>query len=318
MRDLKKIAAEILKYKSVAIFSHINTDMDAIGSSLALCKALTTLGLVVNVFSDSRIPENFNFMPYIEIINKKTINNYDLAISLDSPLTTRLGKYENDFLKIKNSINIDHHMDNNSFAKFNYVAPDESSVSYLVGLLIEYLNIDFTDEIAICLLAGIITDTGGFKYSNTTPDTINFVAKLLKLTNIKISDIMHQIFECNSIKYHEIYKRAINSAKFYADNKLVIITIRNKDYIEVGINPEDVYGLTEIGTSLKDVLITIVISEKKPGEFNVSFRGRGIDVRVCAAKFGGGGHKVASGCRLYGNYETVYEKLLKCALDEIV
>ena len=317
MRDLSVIASTILKYKNIAIFSHINTDMDAIGSSLALYHALTMLGKNVNVFSDSKIPENFYFLPNINIVNDKNIDKYDLVIGLDSPNTSRFGVYEKLFLKSKFSINIDHHMDNTSYANLNYVDKDESSTSYLIGKLIEKFDLKFTDEIATCILAGIITDTGGFKYSNTTTNTMNFVAKLLSCTNIKLSDIMHTIYENNTISYHNIYKKAMNNVKFYADNKILITFLRYNDYIEAGINPDDVYSITEIGTSLKDVLITIVISEKKVGEFNVSFRGRGVDVRVCAAKFGGGGHKVASGCRLYGNFETVYEKLLKSALDEV-
>lgn len=309
----------ILAFKratKIAIYTHINTDGDAIGSSCALKIALEKLGKNVDIFCDSRIPRNLLFLKGVENINVPKFKDYDLAVSLDANDSSRLGKYEKEFLKKRNSIQIDHHVNNPNFGKYNFVVESASSVGFLVSKVIEELGVEFDDEIARCLLTAVLSDTGGLRFENTDKETVTMVAQLVKRTNIQFFDIMGRIFESEEMGFHEIYKIAMNNTRFFADNKIAMISLRKKDYDRAKINFDDVKNLSRIGTELADVKITIVISESEENVFHVSFRSRGgYDVRQCATVFGGGGHKVSAGCKIFGNFESAYERLLKSAMD---
>ena len=313
--DLKNV---IESNQNFVIYTHINTDGDALGSSFGFYRVLKQLGKNVDLFIDSPVPSSLSFLGIEEVLNKKTISKYDVVFSLDSGESDRLGKYEKDFYAVPNSVQIDHHRNNPNFAKLNFVSPDTSSTCEYIYKLIGEMGYKIDEKTAVCFLTGIMTDTGGLRFSNATKETLFTVYDIVAKYNIDLSEIMSQIFETMDQETFVTYKYAINNTKFFDENKIAMIIVDNKFLTGNNIPLSATKMLTRIGTEIKDVFYTVAIVEEKPNEYKVSFRGRkGKSVESCARALGGGGHLYAAGCKLYGNIETVKEKILKAIRDEM-
>lgn len=317
MSKFEEIFDAINRSKNIALFGHINTDGDALGSLLALKFLLENMGKSVDFYSDTDIPDYLDFLPDVNKLNQKNCDSYDLAIALDT-FSDRMGIYEKAFYKIKNSVLIDHHTGNENFAKVNWIDPKASSVCFMLYKLADNLKLTITKDVALCLISGILTDTGGLRFSNTDSDTVLAFSKLIDICDMPLYKINKYLFENKSKTYFDVYKRAIQNTEFYGANKIVFIYLKLSDFKELNADYRSVNNLSRIGTELKESGITIVMSESKPNEFHVSLRSNGqYDVRKCAEIFGGGGHVVAAGCKIYGDFETCKERLLKTAMDEI-
>ena len=161
---LDNILAEINNANDVIILTHEDPDGDAIGSSLALYLALKQYGKNVDIVIPE-YPRLYEFLPGIKEIKKEGKNEkYDLAIALDCTDIKRLNGFSNYFENAKSTVSIDHHDINTMFADFNFVNPDSPACCQILITILEYFNVEITKDIGTCLLAGIITDTGGFKY----------------------------------------------------------------------------------------------------------------------------------------------------------
>ncbi len=307
---------KICEAKKVAIYTHANVDGDAVGSAFAFYFFLKGLGKEVDVFSKTTIPSQLKFLNIEQFINKKTCENYDLAIGVDCNTFEMMNLYGQKFMSIKNNIQFDHHRANPNYASLNVVNPEVSSTCELVADFLFSLNASISDVVAKFLLTGIITDSGGFKFSCTSNKTIDIVYKLLNISNLKLSDIMAYIFESEEPEYLQLYKEAINNTKLLYDNKVALIVIKNNFYKTTGIDPNSAKNLTRIGTEIKTVKFTALIAEVEPNVCKVSFRSRNeYDCSKCAQVFGGGGHKQASGCKIFGKVNDTVDKVLKSITD---
>lgn len=311
---------KMLQCQNIAIFTHANADGDAIGSAFAFYFFLKDKNKNVDVFCKTTIPSQLKFLNIEGFLNKKTATGaYDLAICVDCNTLEMTNIYMQDFLKCKNSISVDHHPNNPGFAQINIVEPSLSSTCELVAKLLYETKSKITNRMAELLLTGIITDSGGFKFSCTSKDTMNIVCKLLNGSNVEISNIMSNIFESENDEYLAFYKEAINNTELINNGKVAIISIKNSFFKKTGIDPNSAKNLTRIGTELKSVLVTALITEVEPGICKVSFRSRlGYDCSKCASVFGGGGHKQASGCKIYGDFFTTKERVIKSITDGLL
>ena len=301
---------------TICIYSHINVDCDAMGSSLALKEGLELLGKKVDVFVNSNFPNNFSFYGDLSYINQKTIEGkYDLVVCLDCVNESRLGKYKFSYKKgIKNSLNIDHHLSNENYCKINYVINASSTAEILFDVLKE-LKIMFTPFMCKCLISGIVTDTGRFSHS-TSVKTFNIVAKLLKYGNLTMEDIINPLFNSMKMEVFYLLQKAYQTIEFYSDNKLAIIMLSNSDFKETGATLDDTDIFPDIPLQLENVQFAILASEDDKGYFRVSLRSKGdISARKVAESFGGGGHLNASGCKIFGGFDEVKDKLINSTIE---
>ena len=190
---LDEILEQIKKAESIVILTHESPDGDAIGSSLAMCLALKQLDKNADVI----IPEYsriFAFLPEAENIKQDSdIVNYDLAISLDCATFKRLA--QNDYFEnAKTKIVIDHHGSNTMYGDLNFVNPVSPACCEILAEIFQYYNIEITKNIGTCILTGIITDTGGFRYSGITSETFEFAAEFLQ-KGINVSDIYKRVLD---------------------------------------------------------------------------------------------------------------------------
>ena len=177
---LDDIKEEIKKAKKTVILTHESPDGDAIGSSMAVYLALKNNNKDVDVIIPE-MPRTFDFLPRVNEVKKESdVEKYDLAIALDCADLKRLNGFATYFENARKTIVIDHHSINTMFGQYNYVDPVAPACAQILFGILEYFGVEITKEIGTCLITGIITDTGGFKYSNVTADTFEFAANMLE------------------------------------------------------------------------------------------------------------------------------------------
>ena len=313
----EKIIKLLNEANNISIYSHVNTDCDAMGSSLALKLALEQLGKKVDVYSNSEFPTNFKFYgDYIKQLNKKTCDKYDLAVCLDTPNEARLGKYKFTYRKgIKNVIVIDHHtLSNEKFGRYSYVLEASSTCEILYSVL-RKLNIKFEENICKFLLSGILTDTGKFSHS-VNKKTISIVSKLLTYGDIEMESITTPIFNSMSFNSFEMLKKLYSNMEFYCENKFALVMFKRQDFVDSGTTLDDTNAFPDLPLQLEAVQFCILASEDDKGYFRVSFRSKGdISAKNVAESFGGGGHPNASGCKIFGSYDEVKQRLIDNTIE---
>lgn len=308
---LDNIIEKIKQAEKIVILTHETPDGDAIGSSLAMKIALKQLGKEADVII-REYPRVFDFLPGKNEIKSDTdIENYDLAISLDCADFKRLIGNEY-FEKAKQTIVIDHHGTNKMYGDFNFVNPVAPACCQILIGMFEYFNIQIDKELGTCILTGIITDTGGFRYSGVTPETFEFTADLLA-KGVNVSDIYKRVLETKTKPNFELMKKTIDRMEFLENGKVTFTYITNQDLKEVNAGIGDHEGLVEIGRDIEGVEVSIFIRQKEDDEksYKVSMRSNEyVNVSDVCFRFGGGGHEKAAGALIQGNIDEVKQKIL--------
>lgn len=308
MSDFLKIREEIDKAKSIVILNHVNMDGDAMGSAFSLSGALSSSGKKVKVAVEEEPPEYLKGLCDEYILSSDEV--FDLAISVDCGDMGRLGARKDIFTSAKRTVCIDHHVSNTGFADVNYIKPEASSTSEIIFELLSFLNLPVTKRAADQLFAGIITDTGGFKYSNTTPESFAYSGALLKM-GADISEICIEIYESDSLSKLKLKSRCLDSIELYNGGKISAAVLTKKDFEETGASLSDSEGFSQIGRGIAGVEASFFITVYDTVKVSLRSK-RFVDVSKIAAHFGGGGHKRASGFSLSGDTDV---KKLK---DELI
>ena len=310
MPTLDEILKEIAQAESIIILVHENPDGDAIGSGLAMYQALQNMGKDVEIVVPewSRIFAN---LPKINELKKEgSKKKYDLAIALDCATIKMLNGWSNYFEDAKNKVVIDHHSSNSMFGDFNYVDIDAPACCQVLYNMFEYYNWQITKEIAACLIAGLITDTGGFQYSGVSKDTFLMAANLID-TGIDASKIYKDVMSTHTKTSVELKKLILNRMQFLEDDKVTFTYMTLEDEKEIGCEVGDYEGLVNEGRNIEGVEVSIFLHEIDDG-FKVSLRSNNyVNVSDVCLMFGGGGHIRAAGAKIKGTPDEIKEKLLK-------
>ena len=305
---LDQILEEINQANSIVILTHENPDGDAMGSSLALYQALKNYGKDVDLV----IPEHsrtFDFLPAIDEIKVEGREQYDLAIALDCATIRMLNGFSTYFEEAKMRISIDHHSTNSMFADLNFVNPEAPACAQILIVVLNYFKMEITREIGTCILAGIITDTGGFQYSGVNAETFEFVSWLLE-KGVNVSTVYRKVLQTKTRSSFELARIASNRLEFFYDGRVTFTYITKENEEEVHAEIGDHEGIVETGRAIEGVEVSIFVRETEKG-CKVSTRSNDyVDVSDMCLLFGGGGHQRAAGCLMQGSIEEVKEKLL--------
>lgn len=304
------IKEEIEKAKNIVILAHENPDGDAIGSALAMYLTLKKLGKKADVIIPE-VPKMYLFLPGAEEIKKEGKKEaYDLAISVDVTGIKRLNGFAPYFETATTKIQIDHHQVNEMFADFNFVNPASPACAQTLIWIIEQLGVEIDKEIGTCLLTGIITDTGGFKYEGVSAETFEFASFLLS-KGVNVSDIYKRVMQVKTKANFELRKRIIDRMEFFEDDQIAFTYITIEDMEQTGAEPGDHEGLVEVGRDIENVEVSIFVRETENG-YKASLRSNNyVNVSDVCIAFNGGGHIRAAGCTLYGTLEEVKDKMIK-------
>lgn len=308
--ELDSIIEIISKAEKVGIFAHVSPDGDAIGSSLALYLGLKQLKKEVEVVADD-YSNCFNFLPLIDEVKKKGTGDYDVAIALDCASRPRLFDSENSFVSSRVTVAIDHHASNTYFADYNYVEENSPATCMTLVKILKRLNINITKSIGECLMAGIITDSGGFRYRTVNDETFEFAATMLDL-GVDISDIYYRTFDVKSKAQFQLVTLASSRLKFYSNDRIALTYLTMEDMLKARALIGDHEGIVNVGRNIEGVEVSIFIREDKDGTYKISFRSNAyVDVAEVAEVFDGGGHSRAAGCSIADSLENVIKKLIK-------
>ena len=302
---------DVLKGKhSVAIGGHIRPDGDCVGSTIGLYLYLTTYypEIETDLYLEE-IPEAFQMMGHWDVPKHEIVEGkvYDLFISLDCGDERRLGFSEPMFQNAKETLCVDHHVSNESFADTNYIVPDASSTSELVFRLLDEEKI--TEEIASFLYMGIVHDTGVFQYSSTSPETMEVGAALLR-KGINGSAIIDGTYFEKSYVQNQMLGKALLESMMILNKKAVVSVIRLKEMEFFQAKPSDLDGIVSVLRQTRGVEVAILLYELEPQTFKVSLRSKEIvDVSAVAKYYGGGGHVRAAGVTMKGSPHDVINNL---------
>lgn len=284
-------AAFLLENDKYTILTHAHPDGDTLGSAFALCSALRGMGKMANVLCPDPIPKKFNYLTAEgeQDFVPETVISVDVAD--DKLLGSLMDEY-----KDKIVLAIDHHSTNVGFAKNLYLEGDSAAAAECVYEVIKQLGAEVTPFIATCLYTGIATDTGCFKFSNTTPRTHIFAAVFMQL-GADYDEINRVMFEVKSQSRLEMERRVLNGIEYICDGKCAIITITQAMIKETGCDSSDMDGIAAMSRQIEGVLIGITVREKADGKWKISIRTfEPYDAAAICQNFGGGGHKRAAGC----------------------
>lgn len=302
--------AELLMQRdNITILSHRRPDGDTIGSSFALYYALRTLGKETRVLCSDGYPEKYSYLYEPGYQPSPVLDwpvEYVVAVDIaDAPL---LGSYEEKYGMMVD-LCIDHHPSNTGYAALTCLRGDYAACAELMTEIITRMGLLIEGKIAECIYTGIVTDTGCFKFSNTTPNALRICADI-KEKGIDTAWINQHIFESKSKAKVQAEARLLSGLDFYFDNRCAVMPVTMAVREATGVSEDDLEDVAAIPRQIEGVLVGATIKEH-PGECRISLRTRDIvDASAICAAFGGGGHRCAAGCTIHEPLEKACKLLL--------
>ncbi len=304
--NVKECAQMLAQQDDILILTHAHPDGDTLGCGFALCRALMKMGKICAVVNADEIPKKYDYL-YEDIAPIKFKQNYVVAV--DVATVNLLGSLEGQY---HIDMCIDHHSTNTEYADY-LLLDDVPAACQIVFEVIKALGVDIDSKIASCLYTGLTTDTGCFRYASTTAQTYCAAAELIELgaDNGRINRVM---FETKTKTYARLERLALDSMRFYENERVAIITITQEMYQLTGSNEQETEAIAPLTRQIEGVEIGITIREKSDGTCKASIRTfESVNAAMLAKEFGGGGHSQAAACRFECGVKEAREKLVaKC------
>jgi phosphoesterase RecJ-like protein len=315
------IDLEILlqKYEQIYIFTHVRPDGDAIGSSLAWGRALEQRGKSVKLFCPDDIPVKYSsFIPDINIsrVFSPPGNTPTLAFILDCSDLDRLDYMKEDVLKLDKLFNIDHHGTNVQFGDYNLLDPSAAATGEIIYKLIQDLQIELTEDMSLFLYIALASDTGSFKYENTSPQTMYIAGKLLE-RGINPSFVSMKIFDEISFSSFSLLRDCLQALKMDKAGKIAWMSADEEMLARYGVDSPELEGYINYAKNIIGVEVGVFFYHTLSGETRIGFRSKNIDVSSVAFSLGGGGHPRASGCSIAGKPEEI-EKMVIQKISQLI
>ena len=307
MISLSELSSKLKKETKVALFCHVRPDGDTLGSALALSLALNNLGVMAEVFCEETVPARFLFLKSTELVKNTFSGEFSALVAIDSADITRLGVFGEVFLSHKNTYSIDHHVSNTRFAKYNYVCDSSSNCENMLAL-IEEMRASIDTEMANLLAMGILTDTGNFKHRNVTPNTLSSTAKLVQ-HGADLNNISYYMFTKQSKERAKLFGLTMSKIRYFLEDRFAVALVSTEDIERSNATKDETEGFIDFVMGVESVKVGACMLEMAKNKYKISFRSKGPDVNAVANAFGGGGHVLASGCQIQGEYEEVVDKI---------
>ena len=315
---LKKIAKRLKRANHIAIFTHLNPDGDALGSSFAMKYTLEAIGKRVTIYLEKPMPEKFNFLgTEYEIADETTETSADCALILDCGEFARLGNCQQTCKKVPCIVCVDHHKTGDDFGDFYYNEPDIAATAQIVYKLATQIVKKLPKQAYEAIYTGMSTDTGHFKFSNVSSETFEIAAKVLAsgIDHRKITTILYDTVKREKMIF---LGAATERVKFYLNGRVAVLECYGDFLAQFGLTYDDVEELPNIPLNLEGVEVAIAVKDRDENSRRVSFRTKDvIDVSEIAAQFGGGGHKSAAACVISGDIEKNIEDIIGAIIKKL-
>jgi bifunctional oligoribonuclease and PAP phosphatase NrnA len=304
--ELQTAREQIARAKRVLVVTHISPDGDAIGSLLGFGLAVRNLGKEVVMACADVVPELFRYLPAVDEITLKPNGSFDLVVVLDVAEARRMGPVGEQLARLPDLV-FDHHVTNPGFGLINFIDPQAASTAELLTELLEPLGLALTPEVAECLLTGLVTDTLGFRTSNTTVKTLGLAQTLMRA-----GADLQRVYDLSLFKrsYSAVRLWAEGLARLQMKHRIVWARLPLEARAASGYQGFGDADLINVLTSVREADVAVIFVERTDGKVKISWRSvPGINVAQVAMAFGGGGHAAAAGAEIAGTMEEV-EKLV--------
>lgn len=303
------------------VVSHVSPDGDAIGSTSAVGFILQLLGKTYTLINDGRTPKKYQMLlggqPIVDYSLVPPSRRFGRVIAVDCADFSRIGGVHNVFDEGVQLLNIDHHPTNDLFGSVNLVHPDAAATVEIIFELGQQLGIQWTKPLAASIYAGLLTDTGGFRYSNTSPNVLSIAEKMLR-AGAEGAVLAEQLLETMTYPQMQLLRDALSTLEFAKDRQIAWLSVSQETLSRIGASDEDSEGLVNIPRNVEGVQVGMMFKEKDTNLFKVSLRSAGkVDVAQIAKRLGGGGHVRAAGCTVEGTLDDVVERLVGAVSAEL-
>ena len=318
-RNTEAVGQAIRNAETIAVCSHTNPDGDTLGSAAAMRLALISLGKKVTLFCDDKIPDQMNFLPGADQFRKPTGNEgpFDLLLAVDNADQGQMGACELLIPRSRHTAQIDHHPTNPLFMEINSVDGKCPSNCVLIREQIRELGVPLNREIAICLYAGLSTDTGNFSFKGTNAEVFGIMSELMRY-DLPLNVLSRVLFLEKSKEQLLLMGKAINSIRFYCDGKIAVMKLTEQDFAACGAMKEHAESLVNLGLYTNGTMMAMLAREAGSGMIKISLRAKTpYFVNDVAKNLGGGGHPQASGATIAGTLDEVTERVLQTLTDKL-
>ncbi len=318
MDSLRAIAALIKQEDDFLLIAHVSPDGDTLGSVLALARAIEALGKRVESVCADPVPHIYAFLPGAEAVRLPgEAKPARVAIAVDCADAQRLGDAYALFEAAQFRCNIDHHITNTQYAHMNCADARAAATGELIYALIRMLGAGPDAEASDCLYAALISDTGNFAYSNTTPETLRIAADLMErgADNTRVNRLLYRTIPYQKQK---LLGAALADLTLYEEGKISLSLLERAQIEACGASDEDAEGIIDHIRDIEGVELALLIRAAEPGAYRVSLRSKlYADVGAIAKLMGGGGHKHAAGYTAHGAADEVLHEALAHARDAV-
>ncbi len=307
--------------ENILLISHVRPDGDAIGSQIAMARALKDYGKNVLLINSDPVPPNLAFLDpdhWIQAIGDVSEQNRppldspeDLIMSLDTRAWAQLAKMSE---IIKNAtcakIVLDHHVKGDDIGAICFVDPQAEATGSLVRLAIQALGLPMKKEYAFPIFAAVATDTGWFRFSSVNAATYRMIAELIDL-GVRPDEVYRLAYEQETFGRTKLVGYALAKAEQFLNGAGIFTSLTLTDFDQSGAIPSESEDIVNLTLQVAETKAAVIMVEQRTGGFKLSFRSRcDLDCSLLAARFGGGGHKKAAGAFIDLPYEEAKTKVL--------
>jgi phosphoesterase RecJ-like protein len=300
--------------KNILVISHVNPDGDTLGTMCAVHNAIMKqYKKRVQMLVLSKIPKVYEFLPNIH--EAKTIDmfdksrEFDLVIAVDVASLDRIIDAQIFFEKAKFNVNIDHHITNNNYGNLSFVNPNASSSGEVFYNMIKNLGWNLDLDTATCIYTAILTDTGGFRFENTSAEVFRIAAELTE-TGINPKSMYKKCYESKSKGIILFQNYCVSKATFSNNDTIAYTIVYKKDMEKFAVGDDATDGIAEVLRAISSTEISFVVKEVDSKICKISMRSKNVDIAKICSSFGGGGHKFAAGCTIKSSCDETVKKLL--------
>ncbi|MEG2841883.1 MAG: bifunctional oligoribonuclease/PAP phosphatase NrnA [Ruthenibacterium sp.] len=304
--NIAQVISRLLKAQNILLLCHKNPDGDTLGSASVLCAALRQLGKTAAILCADSISDRYDYMQ-MTLFHEEFKPEYIVAVDVAGIqlFGDAVAAYS-----ARVDLCIDHHPSNSGYADSMLLDGGAAATAEIMYDVICALGIEITPLFADCLYTGIATDTGCFKFANTTARTHEITAKLIA-AGADVVRLNNLLFENKSRRRVEAERIALQSLEYYFDGRCAVICLTKEQISETGADSTDLEGITGIPRAIEGVQVGITMRQQPTGSYKVSVRTEvGVDASAICAHLGGGGHKQAAGCEILGSTENAKSALL--------
>lgn len=305
----------LLEHDDYLVVSHVQPDGDAVSSTVTVGWLLSCLGKTFTMINEGEIPGRMRFLwgadDIVNMTEQPPARKFKAVICVDCADFARVGLTRHYFEEDAVILNIDHHPTNNAYGTVNIIKSDAAATAEILFDLVSLFPVTLNKDTATAIYTGLLTDTGGFRYANTSPNVMTTASKLLE-HGVDGPYLAQTLLEQVTLPQVRILNQALNSLQMTDDGKIAWVVITPEDMTTCGAANEDLEGIVNYPRNIQGVEVGIFFKVINDAAVKVSLRSAGkVDVAELAQTFGGGGHVLAAGCRLEGTLEDIVAKVLK-------